>query len=357
MTWGNCWLYAFFKRLREGGWLMARKSLFGWWPHYAHMSKDGHITEFTPIAAKRKRLLPPLIFKGEIKELHMKSLVVAMICMVAATAWAGAPLQSQAVLSPSSWAFGNHSTNTSTDKVVTLSNPGNDILEQAQLSVTGTGYSLLSTTCGSNPFDLAILGSCTATVRFTPLSVGALPGSLNVAAPNLTPAATTLSGTGVFVVDYKIAKCYAYVDSTSTATALKIGVYKPDLTLATSSASASGLPGSPSWVMTPMSGSFEVIPGSTYRISVLTNGYWYPRTKAATWVGRYNGVGAYPTLPGSINTSSDSNDSLGEIGVYCTNASNVVLIGNNNTASFTTVGGAVSARNSYLISGYVAPAQ
>jgi hypothetical protein len=106
-------------------------------------------------------------------------------------------LQSQKVLAPTSHDFGSQNTGTNTDYAFTLSNPGNDVLEAATLTVTGTGYSLLSTDCGSNPFDLALLTSCTATVRFTPGSAGVLTGSLTAAAPNMTDTVASLTGTGV----------------------------------------------------------------------------------------------------------------------------------------------------------------
>jgi hypothetical protein len=68
-VYSNCWIYAFWKRIKEGGWLMARKSRFGWWPHYAHMDEKGIITEFAPLAKKKKRITPPVIFKGEIRRM------------------------------------------------------------------------------------------------------------------------------------------------------------------------------------------------------------------------------------------------------------------------------------------------
>lgn len=62
----NCLFYALNKWYHEGGYLLVRKSFFGWWPHFLHMSLDGEITHFSPIGPKRKRILPPLLFKGRI---------------------------------------------------------------------------------------------------------------------------------------------------------------------------------------------------------------------------------------------------------------------------------------------------
>ena len=100
-------------------------------------------------------------------------------------------------LLPSSVAFGSHATGTNTDSVLTLDNRLSTApLQQASLTVAGTGFSLLSTTCGSNPFDVAILGNCTATVRFSPSTAGDKAGTCTLSAPNFTSLATSLTGTG-----------------------------------------------------------------------------------------------------------------------------------------------------------------
>jgi hypothetical protein len=98
---------------------------------------------------------------------------------------------------PTSLAFGNHSTGTTTDEVVTLSNSGNGVLSAAELAVTGTSFSLLSTTCGTNPFDLAASTNCTATVRFAPATAASFTGALTLSAPNLDDLVVALSGAGV----------------------------------------------------------------------------------------------------------------------------------------------------------------
>lgn len=63
----NCLIYAFRKFFKEGGYVLLRKSHYGWWPHFLHMNVGGLITHFSP-EAPRKRFLPPLIFKGTPKE-------------------------------------------------------------------------------------------------------------------------------------------------------------------------------------------------------------------------------------------------------------------------------------------------
>lgn len=99
--------------------------------------------------------------------------------------------------SPASVAFGEKDTGTTTDQIFTLTNSGTAQLSAASLSVTGTSFTLQSTTCGSNPFDLAVGADCTATVRFAPLTAAAFTGSLTMSAPNLDDVVASLSGTGV----------------------------------------------------------------------------------------------------------------------------------------------------------------
>jgi len=98
--------------------------------------------------------------------------------------------------SPTSVAYGDKDTGTTTDSIVTLTNSGNGVLSAASLAVTGTSFSLQSTTCGSNPFNLAASADCTATVRFAPLTAASFTGSLTLSAPNLDNVVVGLSGTG-----------------------------------------------------------------------------------------------------------------------------------------------------------------
>jgi len=100
-------------------------------------------------------------------------------------------------VSPTSWSFGNVSTGGSKTKVFTFTSTGLGVWEQAVLTVTGTGFSETSRTCGSNPFDLASMASCTETVSFTPSTAGSFTGYLNYSAPNFPRQQVALSGTGV----------------------------------------------------------------------------------------------------------------------------------------------------------------
>jgi hypothetical protein len=62
----NCFLYALGRFAREGGYLVLRKSHFGWWPHLLWSKDLRSFEQFVPIAARR-RLIPPLLFRGSVK--------------------------------------------------------------------------------------------------------------------------------------------------------------------------------------------------------------------------------------------------------------------------------------------------
>lgn len=66
MKFGNCLIFAFLMRLALGGRIASRPSEYGWWRHYWWESPCGRWkAEFNP-PVKRKRLLPPPIFRGEV---------------------------------------------------------------------------------------------------------------------------------------------------------------------------------------------------------------------------------------------------------------------------------------------------
>ncbi|MHA2068982.1 MAG: hypothetical protein ACXABY_31860 [Candidatus Thorarchaeota archaeon] len=65
-NYSNCLIYAKQKYDKEGGWIVMRKSHYGWWPHFLHLSKDMKLTQYT-LHGKRKRIIPPLVFKGFVK--------------------------------------------------------------------------------------------------------------------------------------------------------------------------------------------------------------------------------------------------------------------------------------------------
>ncbi len=109
-----------------------------------------------------------------------------------------APAAPQAVLTPTSAAFGNQTVGTtSAAQTVTLSNPGNATLTITGISLAGMnpGNFAQTNTCGSS---LAAAASCTISVTFTPASAASFSATVSVA-DNATgsPQTAALSGTGV----------------------------------------------------------------------------------------------------------------------------------------------------------------
>ena len=86
--------------------------------------------------------------------------------------------------------FGTVSRNATKDQTISVKNSGNAAatLTLASFTVTGTGYTVRSTTCA----NLAANGSCNVVVRFTaPNTVGSFPGTISVTAANGLPTKVT----------------------------------------------------------------------------------------------------------------------------------------------------------------------
>ncbi|MBB5319376.1 choice-of-anchor D domain-containing protein [Tunturibacter empetritectus] len=109
-----------------------------------------------------------------------------------------APAAPQAVLSPTSLAFGNTITGTtSATQGITLSNPGTAALTIAGITVIGSNATKFAQTnnCGGS---LAAGSACTITVSFSPDVVGAYSASISVADnASGSPQTAALTGTGV----------------------------------------------------------------------------------------------------------------------------------------------------------------
>ena len=70
MSWrGNCLIFAVALWLRVGGYLVVRRSRWGWWPHFLHgrRGRDGklRVVGYAPIKPRRKAVPPPL-FRGTV---------------------------------------------------------------------------------------------------------------------------------------------------------------------------------------------------------------------------------------------------------------------------------------------------
>lgn len=98
-------------------------------------------------------------------------------------------------VSPTSYAWGNVKTSTTSNATFTVSNPGTVPTQVTSLAVTGTGFSAGTGTC-FNGIILSPQASCTFVVTFAPVSAIAYTGNLAIVdnSPHTTNA--TLTGTG-----------------------------------------------------------------------------------------------------------------------------------------------------------------
>lgn len=63
----NCLVYAVGRWIREGGYLIARRSQFYPGPHFGWSADLLRVFHFVP-NRPRKRLLPPIWFRGHVRE-------------------------------------------------------------------------------------------------------------------------------------------------------------------------------------------------------------------------------------------------------------------------------------------------
>jgi hypothetical protein len=67
MTRSNCLIFALTKWVKHGGYLVVRKSRWGPFPHFLWSPDLQRFESYVPIDP-RKRLIPPLLFRGRIRE-------------------------------------------------------------------------------------------------------------------------------------------------------------------------------------------------------------------------------------------------------------------------------------------------
>jgi sugar lactone lactonase YvrE len=174
-----------------------------------------------------------------------------------------------AMLSPSTLSFGDTITGTKAPaQVITLSNPGNAVLDISGITVGGTNAADFAetTTCGET---LAADASCTISVTFTPASVAGFAATVSVADNAAgSPQTVALSGAGIAAPDFSVSALPATqtVSAGSAATynvsvASINGDFDSGVTL-----SASGLPAGATVTFAPA----EVQPGSEPAASVMT---------------------------------------------------------------------------------------
>jgi len=116
-------------------------------------------------------------------------------------------------VSPTSLNFGNVTTDTSsTSQNVAVTNTGNSKVGISQIAMSGTGYSV---TGGSAPVTLSPSQTLTLTAQFHPTAAGSSNGTISIAS-NATgsPAAVSLSGTGVATLQHSVALTWGASPST-----------------------------------------------------------------------------------------------------------------------------------------------
>jgi hypothetical protein len=68
----NCLLFALRRWLRRGGYVIPRRSHYGWWPHFLWSPDLKRFWEYTPPKPNQYLLVPPPLFRGVIKEWGME---------------------------------------------------------------------------------------------------------------------------------------------------------------------------------------------------------------------------------------------------------------------------------------------
>lgn len=63
----NCLIWALWRWFRDGGYLIVRKSRYGWWPHFLWSRDLLMIEQFVPRIPNHHRRIPPLLFDGYVK--------------------------------------------------------------------------------------------------------------------------------------------------------------------------------------------------------------------------------------------------------------------------------------------------
>lgn len=65
----NCLIFVLYQWFTKGGYVVVRRSHWGWFPHFIWSADLKRFQQFTPISEKRRyRLFPPLVFRGYVHE-------------------------------------------------------------------------------------------------------------------------------------------------------------------------------------------------------------------------------------------------------------------------------------------------
>jgi hypothetical protein len=63
----NCIIFAVWRVIRRGGYIVVRKSRWGWWPHVLWSPDLKTFEEYQPIQPNHHLVVPPPIYRGVVK--------------------------------------------------------------------------------------------------------------------------------------------------------------------------------------------------------------------------------------------------------------------------------------------------
>ena len=137
--------------------------------------------------------------------------------------------------------------------------------------------------------------------------------------------------------DYVVATCYAYIaNADASGENTMMAIYNSSGTrIGESNAAAIGTTGFPKWIAHTFSSGPTLTATALYYIGLAGDGYINPMSRSTpTYKMRSRARGTWPSTATAITPGSDTEDSAGEYGMYCSNASAVLLIGNSTSGNF-----------------------
>lgn len=63
----NCLLFVFIRWWKHSGYVVIRKSHYGFWPHFLWSKDLKEFEEYTPSKPNHHLIIPPPFYKGEVK--------------------------------------------------------------------------------------------------------------------------------------------------------------------------------------------------------------------------------------------------------------------------------------------------
>ena len=154
--------------------------------------------------------------------------------------------------------------------------------------------------------------------------------------------------------DYQVASCTIYLAEETGATETRMAIYNASGTRVGESSSTTIGTGFPKLLANTISSGPTLTPGNTYYIAATADGYLSTRAKTNSWQNRSATRGAWPATPATVAPTTDTQDSSGEIMMYCSNSNGQVLLGTDSTTAFTASGGWPSSTSAlYYEAGYV----